>query len=92
MPGTDSGSVNRRSLLAVGGSFAAFALNAATMERALAQANPAAPPQPAAGGQAASPGKVTLDRVGGGVLMIGIDRPQASNRVDPPILIGLGKA
>lgn len=36
-------------------------------------------------------GKVTLERRGS-VLLIGIDRPHAQNRLDPPILIGLGKA
>jgi enoyl-CoA hydratase/carnithine racemase len=38
-----------------------------------------------------APGKVTLERRGA-VLLMGIDRPQVQNRVDPPIIIALGKA
>jgi enoyl-CoA hydratase/carnithine racemase len=35
---------------------------------------------------------VTLERLDGGILLIGIDRQQAQNRLDPPIIIGAGKA
>jgi enoyl-CoA hydratase len=85
--------IDRRTLLAAGGSLVTLAANTADIERGFAQANPPAPPaSPAVSVPAAAPGKVTLDRLQGGVLLIGIDRPQTSNRVDPPILIGLGKA
>jgi enoyl-CoA hydratase len=52
---------------------------------ALAQAGPtqAGPP--------AKPGRVAVERRGA-VLLIGIDRPENSNRLDPPILIGLAQA
>ena len=50
----------------------------------LAQAPPAPPP-------ASEPGKVAIERRPGGVLLLGIDRPQAQNRMGPAILIGLGK-
>jgi enoyl-CoA hydratase len=50
----------------------------------LAQAPTAPPP-------ASEPGKVTIERRPGGVLLLGIDRPQAQNRMGPAILIGLGK-
>ncbi|HUA57062.1 MAG TPA: crotonase/enoyl-CoA hydratase family protein [Candidatus Sulfotelmatobacter sp.] len=35
---------------------------------------------------------VLVERLADGVLMIGIDRPAANNRLDPATLIGLGKA
>src|SRR5260370_7912054 len=52
----------------------------------LAQVAPSAAP-PAS----APPGTVALERRGA-VPLMGIDRPQAQNRIDPPIIIGLGKA
>ena len=54
---------------------------------ALAQAGPApaAPPGPA------KPGNILVERRGS-VLLIGIERPEAQNRFDAPMLIGLGKA
>jgi enoyl-CoA hydratase len=55
-------------------------------DRVLAQAGPGAAPA-----QSAAPGKVALEQRGA-VLLIGIDRAQAQNRVDPPIIIALGKA
>lgn len=39
----------------------------------------------------AKPGRVLLERRGA-VLLVGIDRADAQNRLDPPILTGLGKA
>lgn len=83
--------IDRRSLLAAGSaSIAAAAVGIAGAERAYAQATPpAASPFPA---QPPAPGKVMLDRLPGGILLIGIDRPQTKNRIDPPIIIGLGKA
>jgi enoyl-CoA hydratase len=81
--------VDRRSVLAAGSAtIAAAAMGIASAERAYAQATtPAAPPP-----EPPAPGKVRLDRLPGGILLIGIDRPQAKNRIDPPIIIGVGKA
>ena len=72
-----------------GGSLAALAVSSASVEHALAQGSPPAPTAPPG---APAPGKVTIERLSGGVLLIGIDCPHTNNRVDPPILIGLGKA
>lgn len=79
--------IDRRSLLAVG--IATAAMGIAAAEPAFAQATPpaASPAQPPP-----APGKVALDRLPGGILLIGIDRPQTKNRIDPPVIIGLGKA
>jgi enoyl-CoA hydratase len=65
------------------------AVLAAGVSEALAQAqqtqpSPAAPPS-------AAPGKVSVERRGN-VLLIGLDRPQTRNLVDPPMIIGVGKA
>jgi enoyl-CoA hydratase len=82
--------IDRRSVLAAGSaSIAAAAMGIASAERAYAQATPPAASPPS---EAPAPGKVTLDRLPGGILLIGIDRPQTKNRIDPPIIIGLGKA
>jgi enoyl-CoA hydratase/isomerase-like protein len=48
------------------------------------------PPNQAAA-QSAPPGTVDVERRGS-LLLIGINRPQAQNRFDPPIIIGIGKA
>ncbi|HEX6441889.1 MAG TPA: crotonase/enoyl-CoA hydratase family protein [Stellaceae bacterium] len=58
-------------------------------ETAVAQGGPS----PASGTPASPPGagRVSVERRGP-VLLIGIDRPQAQNRLDAPIIIGLGKA
>ena len=63
-----------------------LALGLGTAERVLAQTGPT----PAAP-KAVNPGKVSLERRDS-ILLIGINRPDAQNRADPPILIGLGKA
>jgi enoyl-CoA hydratase len=55
-----------------------------------AQAQTAQRPLPPFSPQA-KPGRVAVERRGR-VLLIGIDRADALNRLDPPILIGLGKA
>src|SRR5580700_3897893 len=82
---TGMNAIDRRSILAAGSaSIAAAAIGIASAGPAYAQAT--APSEPPA------PGKVTLDRLPGGILLIGIDRPQTKNRIDPPIIIGLGKA
>jgi enoyl-CoA hydratase/carnithine racemase len=82
--------IDRRALLVAGGSFAGLGAAVAAVGGALAQAGP--PPSTPASEAAAAPGKVALERLPGGMLMIGIDRPLTHNRIDPAILIGLGKA
>jgi len=82
--------IDRRSLLAAGtASLAAAAMGLAAAEPVFAQATP---PAASAAPQPPAPGKVTLDRLPGGILLIGIDRPQTKNRIDPAVIIGLGKA
>jgi enoyl-CoA hydratase len=61
---------------------AALAVGLAANAETLAQAAPSPLSQ--------KPGNVVVERRGG-ILLIGIDRPEAQNRLDPPILIGLGK-
>jgi enoyl-CoA hydratase len=80
--------IDRRSVLAATGA-AAVALGLDGGRSVYAQAG-----APAAATPAPSPdaGKVSLERLPGGILLIGIDRAQSKNRLDPPILIGLGKA
>lgn len=80
--------IARRDFMRAGAGAAALAAGLGNGRTAVAQAAPgAASPAPTA----AAPGKVALERRGA-ILLIGIDRPQAQNRLDPPILIGLGKA
>ncbi|HXD14968.1 MAG TPA: enoyl-CoA hydratase-related protein [Xanthobacteraceae bacterium] len=55
---------------------------------ALAQAAPATTAQP----PSAKPGRVTVERLKGGVLVIGFERVEAQNRLDPAIILGIGKA
>jgi enoyl-CoA hydratase len=80
--------IGRRTVLAMGASGAALAAAFGDAAPTLAQAGPA--PAPAAA--PASPGRVVVERLDGGVLTIGIDRAEAQNRFDPAIIIGLGKA
>ena len=68
-----------------GAGVAAFAAGLAGAGTALAQAG-----SPTTVGRA-KPGNILVERRGG-VLLIGIDRPEAQNRFDAPMLIGLGKA
>jgi len=79
--------IARRDLMIAGAGAALLAIGAsASAETAFAQTGsaPAATPAPPAG-------RVVVERRGA-LLLIGIDRPQAQNLLDPPILIGLGKA
>jgi enoyl-CoA hydratase/carnithine racemase len=77
----------RRDFIVAGAGAAALAAVPAGGSRALAQAGsaPGAPPD------SPNSGRILLERRGS-VLLIGIDRPQAHNRFDAPMLIGLGKA
>lgn len=78
--------IARRDLLVAGAGAAAFVAGLAGGRAALAQTAPSSAALPTA-----PPGTVEVERRGS-VLLIGINRPQAQNRFDPPILIGLGKA
>jgi enoyl-CoA hydratase len=76
----------RSDLVGVG---AAVALAAGLVEPAQAQTMQRPPPPPQS--PQAKTGRVAVERRGA-VLLIGIDRAEAQNLLDPPILIGLGKA
>ncbi len=80
------GDVDRRSVLAAGAVTLAIGLAANT--EALAQAAPAPTAQP----PSAKPGRVTVERLKDGILVIGFERPEAQNRLDPAIILGIGKA
>jgi enoyl-CoA hydratase len=82
---TQSAGIPRRDLM-IAGAGAVLALGIGSMENAFAQAGPTSVPA-----QAVPPGTVTVERRGA-MLLVGIDRPQAQNLLDPPILLGLGKA
>jgi enoyl-CoA hydratase/carnithine racemase len=80
--------IDRRHLMVAGAAALAAGISSAAMAQAQqtqAQPTPAAPASPAGAG------KVNVERRGA-VLLVGIDRPEAQNRVDAPIQIGLGKA
>jgi enoyl-CoA hydratase len=75
--------INRRNLiLAASGAVGATIVGD---RAALAQTPPPA-------GSPLPPGGVVLERLEGGVLLIGIDRPEAQNRLDAAALIAIGKA
>jgi enoyl-CoA hydratase/carnithine racemase len=80
---------DRRDFIIAAVGVAALGAGLGNAETALAQAGPG----PASGVPAApaGAGRVSVERRGA-VLLIGIDRPQAQNRMDPPVIIGLGKA
>ncbi len=81
--------IDRRDLMVAG--FGAATL-AAGMSSAQAQVQqPRAQPKQTAPAPTPGAGRVNVERRGA-VLLIGIDRPEAQNRVDAPIQIGLGKA
>jgi enoyl-CoA hydratase len=73
----------RRDLLAVGASAAALAVG---LGQGAAIAQPAAP-----GGASTAPGKIEVERRGQ-VLLVSLARPEAQNRLDPPMLVALGEA
>ena len=82
-----SADIARRDFMLAGAGAAAVAAGFSAASPALAQAGPGTAPPPLS----AKPGNVVVERRGG-VLVIGIDRPEAQNVLDPPILLGLGKA
>jgi enoyl-CoA hydratase len=81
-----SAEIGRRDLFVAGAGAAAFVAAISNGRATLAQtaAGQAAP-------QGAPSGTIEVERRGS-VLLIGINRPQAQNRFDPPIIIGMGKA
>ena len=79
--------IARRDFMIAGAGAAALAVDLAGGGTALAQAGPA----PAAPSSPAKTGNILVERRGS-VLLIGIDRPEAQNRFDAAMLIGLGKA
>ena len=80
---------DRRDFIIAAAGAAALGAGLGSAETALAQAGPG--PAPTAPASPAGAGRVLVERRGA-VLLIGIDRPQAQNRMDPPVIIGLGKA
>jgi enoyl-CoA hydratase len=86
-PYAPPGDIARRDLMIAGVGAAAFAAGLAGAGTALAQ--PGSAPPAALG--PAKPGNIQVEQRGS-VLLIGIDRPEAQNRFDAPMLIGLGKA
>jgi enoyl-CoA hydratase/carnithine racemase len=81
--------IDRRDVIAAG--LGAAALSAG-LSRAQAQAQQTPPGSgAAAAGSAPAPGRVIVEQRGA-VLLIGIDRPHTRNLIDPPIIIGSGKA
>jgi len=80
--------IDRRDLIAAG--IAATLSAGMSGARAQAQQTQAQSVQTASG-STAGPGKVAVEQHGG-VLLIGMDRPQTRNLIDPAIIIGVGKA
>ena len=79
--------IARRDFMIAGAGAAALAARLAGADSARAQTGPASAALP----DPAKPGNI-LVKQHGSVLLIGIDRPEAQNRFDAPMLIGLGKA
>jgi enoyl-CoA hydratase len=84
---SESAEIGRRDLFVAGAGAAGLVAAIGAARPTLAQ--PAA--APAGQSTPAQPGSVLLERRGN-LLLIGINRPWARNQLDPPILIGLGKA
>jgi enoyl-CoA hydratase/carnithine racemase len=80
--------IDRRDLMAAG--LGAVTL-AAGISSGQAQTQTQVQPTPAAPAPTAGAGKVTVEQRGP-VLLIGMDRPQTRNLIDPAIIIGVGKA
>jgi enoyl-CoA hydratase len=77
--------IPRRDFMMLGAGAALFAAGTDASGTAAAQTDPDSAPPPTG-----APGKIDLERRGR-VLLIGINRPDALNRADPPILVGIGK-
>jgi enoyl-CoA hydratase len=81
--------IARRELIIAGAGAAAVAAGLGGGATAVAQTAGTAPAAPPSGSP--QPGKVAVEKRGA-VLLIALDRPEYQNRIDPPIIIGLGKA
>ena len=80
--------IARREFLTATAGAAVAAVGVGTSDMVLAQAAPpAVTPEPLPATKA-----ILVERLPGGILMVGIDRPEAKNLLDPGMLIGLGKA
>jgi enoyl-CoA hydratase/carnithine racemase len=77
--------IGRRDLMVAGLGAATLAAGISAAARAQTKS------QPVAAAPSAAPGKVTVDQRGS-MLLIGMDRPQARNLIDPAMIIGVGKA
>jgi enoyl-CoA hydratase len=84
-----SAGIDRRDLIAAGLGAAMLGVQISSAEAQAQQ--PQAQPTPTESGSTAGVGKVTVEQRGA-VLLIGFDRPQARNRIDPAMIIGAGKA
>ena len=82
---------DRRSFIMAAAGAAGVGAGLARAATAVAQTGPGAASAPPSSPPSAGPGRAVVERRGA-VLLIGIDRPQAQNRLDAPIIIGLGKA
>ena len=80
---------DRRDFIIGAAGAAALSAGLGSSETAVAQTGPG--PASVTPASPAGAGRVVVERRGA-VLLIGIDRPQAQNRMDPPVIIGLGKA
>jgi enoyl-CoA hydratase len=78
--------IARRDLFIAGAGAAAIVAGVSSNRSVLAQTAPAGTSPPGA-----TPGKVEVEQRGS-IMLIGINRPQAQNLIDPPIIIGVGKA
>ena len=86
-PHPASAGIARRDFMIAGAGAAALGVNLVGTGTVRAQVG--SPPDATAG--VTKPGNILVERRGS-VLLIGIDRPEAQNRFDAPMLIGLGKA
>lgn len=86
---TSTTNLARRDLISISAGAAVFAagLGAAQAQTAPQRSTTQPGPVPAN----AKPGRVAVEKRGA-ILLIGMDRVDAQNRFDPPIVIGLGKA
>jgi enoyl-CoA hydratase len=87
--GTSGAAVARRDLLAAVGT---AAVGFAAARTAFAQSQPQPPASGALPDQPEGKSTVVLERLPNGVLLIGIDRPEAQNRIDVPTFNALGQA
>jgi enoyl-CoA hydratase len=83
--------IGRRELMIAGTGAALIAAGIDSLGTAQAQAGPSPTSPPTATAGAAAPGTIEVERRGS-MLLVGLNRPQAENRLDPAMLIGLGRA